>query len=328
MRKRDTFRLIGGTVTGMSIVLNVMAFTAIREKFYRHTPKAAKPGKIDSVDEMHIDYLRRKSLDWIASQEVEELTVRSQDGLTLTGKYIHNSEAKRSGSDPVKLVILSHNYMGTGYKDLLIFGDFYRKQGYDIMVIDQRAHGDSEGEIICFGAKEKEDMIRWVRLAIDKAGAGSHILLHGWSMGAAIAYLAAAQGLPPQVKGIVYDCGYSTAEAEIFYTAKKITHLPKVILWYVLQMMKPWCKLVCGFDMDDTAPLFVSRDMKLPILFVHGDADTSVPLWMGRRLYEATDKTPYRDMLIVKGAEHTCSYARDKKAYEAAVIKLMNNCME
>lgn len=327
MKKEETAKLIGGTLTGMGIVLNVLALGAIKENFFRHCPKAAKPGKIDSVDEMHMDYLRRKSLSWMNSQEKEDLEIRSQDGLLLKGEYIHNGDAVRGEDEPVKLVVFSHGYMGTGLKDLSIFADFYRKQGFDVMLIDQRSHGDSEGDFITFGAKEKDDMTRWIRLAIDKAGANCQIILHGWSMGAAVVYLAAAQGLPPQVKGLVYDCGYSVAEAEFLHTAKQIFPLPKALLWYVLQMMKPWCKLVFGFDMKDASPLFVAKDMKLPVFFVHGGVDSCVPLWMGRRLYETTDRTAYRDMLIVSEADHTFSYIRDKNGYEAGLKKLLKNCI-
>lgn len=327
MRKRDTAMLVGGTLTGMGIVLNGLALECIRENFFRRSPKTIKAGKIDSVDEMHLDYLRRKGKKWIESQRRESVEIMSRDGFALKGEYIHNTEAERADKDPVKVVVLSHGYGGTGYKDLLIFADFYGKQGFDILLLDQRAHGKSEGNAITFGAKEQEDMIRWVRTVVNKAGDNCEIILHGWSMGAAIVYLAAANGLPKQVKGIVYDCGYSAAEAQFLYAAKQGTHLPKTLLYYMVQCMKPWCKLVCGFDMRDSSPLFVTRDMRLPVFFVHGTADTVVPVWMGKKLYDETDKTPYRDLLLVEGADHTYSYLRGKGEYEEGILRLIDNCM-
>lgn len=327
MRKRDAAMLFGGTFTGMSVVLNCLAALAVKENFSRRNPKKIEPGKIDSVDEMHIDYLRRKAVEWINTQPRESLEIKSREGLTLRGRYIHNTEANREAGEPTKVVILSHGYGGTGFKDLLIFTDFYRKQGFDILVIDQRAHGKSDGKAITFGAKEHVDMIRWVRTVIDKAGDDCEILLHGWSMGAAICYLAAAEGLPPQVKGIVFDCGYSVAEAQFFFIGKRALHLPKALIWYVLQAMKPMLKLVLNFNIKDSAPLFVAKSMKLPIFFVHGTDDEVVPLWMGRKLYEATDRTSYRDMLVVRDANHTYSYVRDKSGYEAGILRLIKKCM-
>ncbi len=210
---------------------------------------------------------------------------------------------------------------------MLVFTDFYRKQGYDCLLIDQRSHGKSEGSAITFGALEKEDMIRWVREVIELHKGNCKIMIHGWSMGAAIGYLAAAEGLPYQVKGLVYDCGYSVAEAQFLHIAKNTISLPTTLLWYILQFMKPWCKLLCGFDMCDASPLFVARNMKLPIFFVHGTTDSCVPVWMGKKLYKATDRAVYRDMLLVPGAEHTYSYIHDKNGYEAGVLKLMDACM-
>ena len=326
MRKRDVVGLLGGTATGMSVVLTGLAAVAIQENFTKRCPRAAKPGTIESVDEMHIDYLRRRALEWVKTQEKEDLEIKSKDGLTLRGQYIHNIDAGRAADEPKKVVLLSHGYGGTGIKDLMIFVDFYRKQGFDICVIDQRAHGLSDGAVITFGAKEQGDLIRWVRTIVGIAGDDCKILLHGWSMGAAICYLAAAEGLPPQVKGLVYDCGYSVAEAQFLHSAKKMTHLAKPLLWYIIQAMKPLLKLFINYDMKDSAPLFVAKDMKLPIFFVHGAADEIVPLWMGRKLYEATNRASYRDMLIVPEANHTYSYLHDRKGYEAGILKLLENC--
>lgn len=327
MRKTDTAKLFGGTVIGMGVVLNAMALGVMKWRLFRKTPKAPDPNKINSVDEMHNEYMRRKSLEWIKRQRKEDMEIRSQEGLKLQGQYIHNGDVVRAAGEPKKVVILSHGYTGYGYKDLIIFADFYARAGFDIIVIDQRSHGMSDGKLISFGALEKEDMIRWVRAAIDKAGSDCEILLHGWSMGAAIIYLAAAKGLPPQVKGLVYDCGYSVMEAQFFYTAKKEMHIPKALIWYILQAMKSWCRVLCHFDMSDSAPLFVARNMKLPIFFVHGAQDQTVPAWMGRKLYECTDHAAYRDMLLVPGADHILSYARDRKGYEEGILKLIDNCM-
>jgi len=327
MKKKDEALLIGGTLTGMALVANALAIGYIKENFVRKIKKI-KPGKIESVDEMHIDYLRRKSLAWIKEQRVEDIEITSKDGLTLCGQYIINGDVDRTEDEPVNIVLLSHGYGGTGYKDMLIFADFYRKQGYDIMLIDQRAHGKSEGTAISFGALEKDDCTRWVKKVIERHDGNCRILMHGWSMGAAIIYLAAAGGLPPQVRGLVYDCGYSVAEAEFLHVSQNMVPLPKVLLWYIIQFMKPWCRILCGFDMKDSSPLFVAHNMKLPVFFVHGTTDSCVPVWMGRRMYKATDRTTYRDLLLVENADHTYSYIHDKDGYEAGVLKLMDKCMQ
>ena len=326
MKKKDTALLIGGTVTGMALVVNGLAFACIREHFIRRAHRV-KPGRIESVDEMHADYLRRKALGWIKEQNCRELKLETMDGLLLKAKYVHNSEAKRAEGEPVNIVLLSHGYGGADHKDMLVFTEFYREQGYDMLVIDQRAHGKSGGSAITFGALEKEDVSGWVGVLNDMWNGNCRILLHGWGMGAAASYLAAAAGLPTQVKGIVYDSGYAVAESEFLHFAVRNMHLPKTLMWYIIQFMKPWCRILCDFNMRAASPLFVSGRMRLPIFFVHGGADSTVPLWMGRRLYKATDRTPYRNMLVVPEAEHTYGYIYDHPKYEEGILKLMDACM-
>lgn len=326
MKRKDNLLLIGGTLTGMSVVMNALAFLSIQNFLTRKQPKIPA-GKIESVDEMHVDYLRRKNHAWLKDQTRDKIVIKSHDGLKLRGEYIHNSEANRKEGEPVKVVLLSHGYGGSGFKDMTIFTDFYRRQGYDILLFDQRSHGKSEGSAITMGALEQEDIARWVDYIIRKNKENCKILLHGWSMGAAAVYLAAANGLPSQVKGVVFDCGYDMVEAQFMHTAKKLVILPKTLCFYILQFMRPWTKFLCGFSMWEASPIYVSRYMKLPILFVHGKEDTVVPFKMGYRLYEASDKTPYRDFLAVKDADHTYSYIRQKGAYEAALLKLMDACM-
>ena len=326
MKKRDIGILIGGTLIGMSTVMTGAAGWVLKNNFTRRKPKAEKPGQIESMDAMHMDYLRRKNIGRVQEQETEELDIMSEDGLILHAHYVHNKEVKRLPGEPVNVVLLSHGYGGSGYKDLVIFADYYLKKGFDLLIIDQRTHGRSEGSFITFGAREQNDISRWVGKIIEIAGSDCRILLHGWSMGAATIYLAVVNGLPDNVKGLVYDCGYAVAEAQMLDTAHKFSKLPKSILWYVMQYAKPLCRLFLGFDMNEAAPFFAADEMMLPIFFVHGAEDSCVPLWMGKSLYKATLHTPYRKMLIVPGAEHTYSYVCDKKGYEQGISALLEKC--
>lgn len=327
MNKKGVCRLITGTVAGMSVVTAAASGVIVKEKCFRVRPWQPAPGHIPTENDIYMDYLRRKGMERAAQQDIEHLELMSRDGLKLVAEYVHNKEVKRNPGDPVKVVILTHGYGGTGYNDLMLFADFYIGEGFDILSIEQRTHARSEGTRITFGARESDDLQLWVSRAIEIAGTDCRILLHGWSMGAATVYLAAARGIAPQVKGVVFDCGYTAIEATMFQNAKDSTPIPPAYLWYLLQFMKPIARIVCGFRMNDAAPLFVSGRMHLPIFFAHGTADKTVPFWMGKRLYKASTATPYRRMLVVKGAEHTHAYAGDKSGYEAGLRALIDYCM-
>jgi len=249
----------------------------------------------------------------------EEVETVSADGHRLWGRFYR-------GKEDAPFELMFHGYKSHAIRDFSGGLPDGVKAGMNVLVVDQRAHGKSEGSMITFGAKEQDDMTRWIRTAIDIAGDNSRILLHGWSMGAAVVYLAAANGLPSQVKGVIYDCGYGAVEAQFLHTSQKITHFPITLLYFMIQFMKPWCRILGGFDMKEASPLFVARNMTLPILFVHGAQDSVVPVWMGKKLCAATTKAGYRDFLLVQDADHTDSYLRDKANYEKKIIKLWKAC--
>lgn len=65
---------------------------------------------------------------------------------------------------------------------------------------------------------------------------------------------------------------------------------------------------------------------KVPILFIHGDADTFVPYSMCEKIYENC-KSP-KKKLIIKGAAHAESYYKDTKAYEDALNDFIGSCIK
>ena len=77
------------------------------------------------------------------------------------------------------------------------------------MMIDQRAHGKSEGRTMTFGVFERFDVLSWIDYTVERVGKKTRIVLAGISMGAATVLMASNLNLPPNVKGIMADCPYS-----------------------------------------------------------------------------------------------------------------------
>ena len=71
-----------------------------------------------------------------------------------------------------------------------------------MLLIDERAHGESEGTYIGFGTMDRLDGMEWVKWMIDKIGDDAQILLHGNSMGGATVCMMSGLKLPDQVKGL------------------------------------------------------------------------------------------------------------------------------
>ena len=138
----------------------------------------------------------------------EDVWIRSDDGLHLHGKYY----AGRPGA-PVQ--IMMHGYKSGAERDFCGGAQIAVQGGYHVLLVDQRAHGKSEGRCLTFGIQERYDCRAWVNYALGRFGADTKILLYGVSMGAATVLMAGGLNLPRNVVGIVADCGYSSPAAII-----------------------------------------------------------------------------------------------------------------
>ena len=148
--------------------------------------------------------------DLIRSMEsipFETVWIRSRDGLRLHGRYYHVK-------DGAPLQIQMHGYRGHAYRDFCGGNKLAREAGLNTLVVDQRAHGESEGHVISFGINERWDCLAWAAYAAER-WPGIPISLAGVSMGAATVLMASDLPLPEEVKGIIADCGYSSPRAII-----------------------------------------------------------------------------------------------------------------
>ena len=88
----------------------------------------------------------------------EEVTITSFDGCRLYGRYYHVR-------DGAPLEILFHGYRSCAFRDCSGGHALSRKMGFNALVVDQRAHGNSGGRTITFGIKEHRDCLNWILYA-------------------------------------------------------------------------------------------------------------------------------------------------------------------
>lgn len=185
-------------------------------------------------------------------------------------------------------------------------------------------HGYSGGHTITMGVKERYDARDWTVWARSRFGPEVPIFLMGVSMGAATVLLAAGLNLPDNVCGIVADCGY-TSPREI--TRKCLPeYLPGMPLELTYAVGRLGAILFGHFDPEDADCEAAAAQSKVPILFVHGDADGFVPYDMGKRNYEAC-RAKGKKFLTVHGAEHAVSYYHDNDAYTKQATEFLQDCL-
>lgn len=136
----------------------------------------------------------------------------------------------------------------------------------------------SEGRYITYGVKERHDLKRWILYTNrNLAAKNKDIFLCGISMGCATTLMAAGLDLPDNVKGIIADCGFTSPWDIIKHVAKERFHLPPFPLMYMVDLIS---EVVAGFGLKEVSIPEIMKRNKIPVLFIHGDADDYVPMWM------------------------------------------------
>lgn len=235
-----------------------------------------------------------------------EVAIRSFDGLVLRGRYYEYDPGA-----PIELML--HGYRSCSERDMC--GGVQRcfKLGRSALIVDQRACGSSEGNVITFGVNESRDCLSWVEFLIETFGPDVKIILTGISMGAATVLMAAGRGVPKNVVGVLADCGYTSARDII----KAVIRRMKLPAGLAYPFVKLGAKLYGRFDLEELPPIEAVKVCKVPVIFFHGETDDYVPCEMSVRNYEACRSR--KQLVSVPNAGHGLCYPADHQRYLGAL---------
>ncbi|MBR2021162.1 MAG: alpha/beta hydrolase [Clostridia bacterium] len=255
------------------------------------------------------------NIDKLEALEFEAVTTKSHDGLTLYGRYY-----KRERENIVEIDF--HGYRGHAMRDYC-GGCFISKQnGISSIIVDQRSHGNSEGNAITFGIKERYDVVSWIEFALSRFGSDTRIILSGVSMGAATVLMASELNLPENVVCILADCPYSSPSEIIKKVAKDRGFSAKVIYPFI----KLSARLFARINLEESSPIEAVKNTDIPVLIVHGDDDRYVPYEMGKAVFDAC-LSHTKKMLTVKRAGHAISYFLDTENYTKTVSDFVEDAI-
>lgn len=240
---------------------------------------------------------------WIYMQTREDMWITSMDGLKLHATFLEAPGAKRT-------VICAHGYRGSAFRDFSAAAKDLYARGCNLLLVDERAHGGSEGKYTTLGVRERFDLRGWARQMEMRLGRRHPVYLDGISMGGAAVLMALETALPANVVGVISDAGYTSPRAALSHIVRRRMGLP---LFPLLPLIALYCRLILHMKLDACTTTEAVAHARIPVLFAHGEQDAFVPVEMGKESYEAC--AGMKDMLVARGAGHGMSYIFHRDAY-------------
>ncbi len=297
--------IILGVVIALALMIVLLSYLCFRMAFYSPDRPAVPSDAIDIPEGEAYEEFREDMEKWardLRAMPHEEMSITSFDGLTLRGKFYEYAP-----NAPIELMF--HGYRGTAERDLSGGVERCFRLGRSALLVDQRGCSDSEGNVISFGINEHRDCLAWLDFAIQRFGKDVKIILTGISMGASTVLMVSDQALPPNVLGILADCGFSSAKDII----KKVIRQMGLPAELGYPFVKLGAKLFGHFDLEACSAVEAVKNATVPVIFFHGDGDDYVPCEMSRINYEAC--TSKKKLVIIPRAGHGLSYPVAPDAY-------------
>lgn len=303
----DVWIIVLCIAMGVVVLVLLAAYLAARRTFYSNPKKRGRPDDFPKGGQY--SPLRMQVKEMIAKLQAipfEWVEITSDDGLKLRARYYHVR-------DGAPTAICVHGYRANALRDFCGGVGFCMEEGMNVLLVDQRGQGESEGRWMTFGMRERRDLKRWTEYIIGRCGRDTPVMYYGISMGGATVLMSAGLDLPENVCGILADCPFSSAR-DIIKKVCKDMHLPANIAYPLIRL---GARLFVGFDPDETTAVKALRGLSIPVAIIHGEEDRFVPCAMGREIASAHPENVR--FYAFPDAGHGISYMIDKKRYRAII---------
>ena len=237
----------------------------------------------------------------------EEITFKSADNVKLSGWLIPNNKTK-------KTIIVMHGYPADK-ANLLGIAEFLAKD-FNVFLFDFRSFGKSEGKFTTAGYLEKNDLLGAIQY-LEKEKNITKIGLYGFSLGGAVALMTNHKN----VKAIVTDSSYAKLSNIVGYMYR-IFFIFKYPLTYLTKL---YGILFLRINIDDASPVDSIKNIKVPILLIHAEKDSQIPVKEAYLLHDANKKA---ELWIVEKAEHGMTHSVNTEKYEKKVIGFLKKHLE
>lgn len=232
--------------------------------------------------------------------EYEEVIFKSTDGIQLSGWLIPHNKTK-------KTIIVMHGYPADK-ANLLGIAEFLAKD-FNVFLFDFRSFGKSGGSYTTAGYLEKNDLLGAINY-LEKEKNITKIGLYGFSLGGAVALMTEHKN----VKAIVTDSAYARL-SDIVEHMYRIFFVLKYPLTYLTKL---YGILFLRTNIDDASPVDSIKNLEIPILLIHAEKDSQIPVKEAYLLHDANKKA---ELWIVENAEHGMTHSVNPEKYEKRVVE-------
>lgn len=237
---------------------------------------------------------------------MEKTKVTTSDGMELETVVYKNPNPTG------KVIVLSHGVRQNA-QEMFTFFPMYQALGFDIVSFSYRNHGQSTKSFTTFGLNEVRDLDAIMKFAHTTFGESVTYGIHGVSMGAGIMLRYASQSASqPLYQYLISDCSF--ADFEELLNTRLDEDYPPLSFLPLVESANIISKMIGRGDLGQVKPREDVRNIKAPVLFVHGKKDAYIPEYHVQELYNA--KTGEKALFEVEEAPHAESYLYDRTGYE------------
>ena len=241
----------------------------------------------------------------------DSLAVEVEKGFILRGYFIHSVL-----QNPLGTMVLLHG-IGSCKEANLGFSRILADNGFNVIIYDQRAHGKSGGQYCTFGFYEKEDVSKYVDIAVAKYP-DLPVGIHGASLGGAVALQALEHD--KRLKFGIIESTFNTLENVVIEYGRGYF---KFRSRWLAQRVLTKSADIARFKPFDIKPIESCRNIEQPILMVHGDMDEKIPLEFNKDNFAAL-KSVDKEFYEVKGAGHNNVGEMGGDAYLKKMMTFLN----
>ncbi len=302
-----------GIWTGLKLVVLVTVVTAIVGFFMsrdlmirgRSGEQISKQG-MNVAANVHATRLeeRKSGKGWNETVKKEKLTMEADDGKILVAQKILINKSNDNW------VVILHGQNGN-VEDIYDIGLHYASEGYNILMPDLRAHGESEGSYYGMGWLDRLDVINWIDIILDEHPS-ANVIIHGVDLGADTALMLSGEPLKESIKAIVAEGAYTSAW-EVVKAEYEVRH-PKWPVFPIMHMLNPVAKVWGGYTLTEADAVKQVEKTKVPILLIRGGNDTYVTEAMTQELDQAI-ASEHEVLTIATGTHEDCRFAEPDTYY-------------